>query len=59
MFSLPALKHWHLSVAYAIWSGVGTAVTAAIGVLVFGEILTLKHFFGIACIIAGVVVMNF
>jgi multidrug transporter EmrE-like cation transporter len=38
---------------------VGTAVTAAIGVLVFGEILTLKHFFGIACIIAGVVVMNF
>jgi small multidrug resistance pump len=54
-----ALKHWHLSIAYAIWSGVGTACTAAIGIIVFGEILTLKHFVGIGFIIAGVIVMNF
>ena len=54
-----ALKHWQLSVAYAIWSGVGTAATAAIGILVFGELLRLKHFIGLTLIIAGVVLMNF
>jgi len=54
-----ALKHWPLSIAYAIWSGVGTAATAAIGVMVFGELLALKHFVGIGFIIAGVIVMNF
>ena len=53
-----ALKYWQLSVAYAVWSGVGTALTAIIGILVFGEVLKAVHFGGIACIIAGVVMMN-
>ena len=32
-----ALREIELSTAYAVWSGVGTAVVAAIGILWFGE----------------------
>lgn len=32
-----ALRGIELSVAYAVWSGVGTAVVAAIGIVWFGE----------------------
>ena len=53
-----ALKYWPLSVAYAIWSGVGTAAIAAIGVVMFGEVLTAVHYAGIVAIVAGVVLMN-
>ena len=53
-----ALKYWQLSVAYAVWSGVGTALTAVIGILVFGDVLKAVHFAGIACIIGGVVLLN-
>ncbi|EKX32863.1 hypothetical protein GUITHDRAFT_120931 [Guillardia theta CCMP2712] len=53
-----ALKYWPLSIAYAIWSGVGTTATAAIGIMIFGEALRAKHFFGLILIILGVVSMN-
>ena len=32
-----ALRAIDLSIAYALWSGVGTAVVAAIGIVWFGE----------------------
>ncbi len=32
-----ALRGIDLSIAYAVWSGVGTAVVAAIGIVWFGE----------------------
>jgi small multidrug resistance pump len=32
-----ALRGIELSIAYALWSGIGTAVVAAIGVIWFGE----------------------
>ena len=32
-----ALRGIDLSIAYAVWSGVGTAIVAAIGILWFGE----------------------
>ena len=32
-----ALREIELSIAYAVWSGVGTAVVAAIGIVCFGE----------------------
>ena len=32
-----ALRVIDLSIAYALWSGVGTAVVAAIGIVLFGE----------------------
>lgn len=53
-----ALQHIPLGIAYAIWSGAGTAVTAIIGVLIWKESISLSTIAGIALIIGGVVVLN-
>lgn len=53
-----ALKHIPVSVAYAVWSGAGTAAVAAIGVAAFGEELGKPQLAGIALIIVGVVLLN-
>jgi small multidrug resistance pump len=47
-----------VSVAYAIWSGGGTAAIAIIGMLLLNEPLTAGKALGIALVIAGVVVLN-
>jgi small multidrug resistance pump len=52
------LKKIDVSVAYAIWSGVGTALIATIGILCFREPITLLKVFGLLAIICGVVVLN-
>jgi small multidrug resistance pump len=43
-----------LSTAYAVWSGVGTALVAAIGILWFGEPAGLGKLASLALIIVGV-----
>jgi small multidrug resistance pump len=53
-----SLKDLDLGSTYAIWSGVGTAVTALIGVAVFGESLTWTGIAGIFLIVGGVAVLN-
>lgn len=53
-----ALQQIPLGVAYAIWSGVGTAVTAIIGIIVWKETASIATVAGIALIIAGVVILN-
>ncbi|MDH6126081.1 multidrug efflux SMR transporter [Kitasatospora sp. GP82] len=53
-----ALKHIPVSIAYAVWSGAGTAAVAAIGTIAFGEQLGRAQWLGIALIIVGVVVLN-
>ncbi|MGI8383972.1 DMT family transporter [Robertmurraya sp. P23] len=53
-----SLKTIPLSLAYAIWSGVGTALTALIGVVFWGEVLTILMLVGIVFIIGGVVLLN-
>ncbi|WP_066305901.1 multidrug efflux SMR transporter [Bacillus sp. FJAT-29814] len=57
-FIAKALTKIPLSIAYAIWSGVGTALTALIGVLVWGELFNILSFSGIVLIIGGVVLLN-
>ncbi|PZD94542.1 QacE family quaternary ammonium compound efflux SMR transporter [Paenibacillus sambharensis] len=52
------LKSIPLSMAYAIWSGAGTALTALIGVLIWGEAFNLSSLLGIVLIIGGVVLLN-
>lgn len=49
-----AVRVIDISVAYAIWSAVGIAVIAAIGVFVFGEQVTAQRIFFLAMIIVGV-----
>lgn len=53
-----ALLSIPLSVAYAIWSGVGTALTAFIGVLIWKEEISMTAVAGIGLIVAGVVILN-
>jgi small multidrug resistance pump len=49
-----ALRGIALSTAYAIWSGVGTAVVAAIGIVWFAEPAGVLKLVCLAVIIAGV-----
>lgn len=53
-----ALKKIALSTAYAIWSGVGTAFTALIGVFLFQEHMSLMKAIALILIILGIVIMN-
>ena len=53
-----ALKRIDVSVAYAVWSGVGTALIATIGVLWFREPATALKLVSLVLIIAGVVGLN-
>ncbi len=50
-----AVRVIDISVAYAIWSAVGIAVIATIGVLVFNEPVTPPRVFCLALIVTGVV----
>jgi len=50
-----ALKKLDVSITYAIWSGVGTALIAAIGILYFKEPATAIKIGSIALIVIGVV----
>jgi small multidrug resistance pump len=54
-----AMKKLELSTAYAIWSGVGTALAAAIGVAYFREPMTLLKIGSLALVILGVVGLSF
>lgn len=47
-----------VSVAYAVWSGAGTALVAVIGVSLLGEDLGPVKVLGLTAIIAGVVMLN-
>jgi len=47
-----------VGIAYAIWSGVGVALIALVGWLIYGQTLDMPAFVGIALIICGVVVLN-
>jgi small multidrug resistance pump len=49
------LKYIDLSVAYAIWCGVGIALVAMIGVLYFKEPVTVQRVLSLLLIIVGVV----
>ncbi|MBB4285781.1 DMT family transporter [Roseospira goensis] len=53
-----ALKKLDVSVAYAIWAGLGTALIAGIGVVYFGEALTWVRAISILLIVIGVVGLN-
>ena len=53
-----ALRKIDVSVAYAVWSGVGTALITAIGMLYFHEAAPALKFISIALIIVGVVGLN-
>ncbi|MDJ0915337.1 MAG: multidrug efflux SMR transporter [Desulfobacterales bacterium] len=50
-----ALKKIDVSVAYAVWAGLGTALIAVIGIVYFHESATLLKIISILFIVTGVV----
>jgi small multidrug resistance pump len=53
-----ALRELEISLAYAVWAGVGTAAVAVIGMAALGESVTTLKLASIALVIFGVVGLN-
>ena len=53
-----ALKVMPVGVVYALWSGLGIVFIALIGFWVFGQRLDWPAIFGLALIVAGIVVIQ-
>ncbi len=53
-----ALKQLEISLAYAVWAGVGTAAVAVIGMTALGESVNALKLASIALVIGGVVGLN-
>ncbi len=47
-----------IGTAYAIWTGIGGAGTFLIGVMFFGDALTLGRALGVAMIVGGVITLK-
>lgn len=52
------VRQMSVSVAYAVWSGLGTAAIALVGVLLLGERVDTVKLTALGLIIVGVVVLN-
>ena len=53
-----AVKKIPISVAYAVWTGIGAMGTFLLGVLVFGDGSTLYSWLGVIFIISGVILLK-
>jgi len=53
-----AIRIIPLSIAYAIWGGVGIILTATVSFVLFRQMLDAAAFVGIGLIVSGVVVIN-
>ena len=54
-----AVNRLEVSVAYAIWSGMGTALVAMIGLWVFQETFTSIKVVALGLIVVGVMMLHF
>ena len=53
-----ALKTLPLGLSYAVWSGIGTAATALVGLFVWGESLSLGQWLALGLIVIGVALLQ-
>jgi quaternary ammonium compound-resistance protein SugE len=53
-----ALGKLEVGPAYAVWTGIGAAGTAAVGILALGESVSVLKFVSIGLVLAGVVGLN-
>jgi small multidrug resistance pump len=53
-----ALRQLEISLAYAVWSGIGTAAVAVIGMAAMGETVNALKLASIVLVIGGVVGLN-
>jgi small multidrug resistance pump len=57
-FMAQVLKELPVGLTYAVWSAVGTALIATVGIVVWGESATVLKFASLGLIIMGVVGLN-
>src|SRR5690606_24268282 len=57
-FLSKALKYMPLSIAYAIWSGIGLILTGFVSVFIFKQRIDLPAIIGMGLILIGVLVIN-
>lgn len=53
-----ALRYMPVGIVYAIWSGLGIVLIAAIGYVLFGQKLDLPALLGLAMIIGGILIIH-
>ena len=53
-----AMRRIELGIAYAVWSGVGTAIIAAVGIVWFREPASALKLVSLALVIVGIVGLN-
>lgn len=53
-----AMRVVPLSVAYGLWSGAGTVLTAALDVVMFHQSFSIGEILGLALIVVGIVSLN-
>ncbi|MGJ7911502.1 DMT family transporter [Neobacillus sp. LXY-1] len=53
-----SLKSLPLGLVYAIWSGLGTALTALVGIFIYKENFNVRKLLGLVSIIGGVILLN-
>ncbi|MTI80263.1 MAG: multidrug efflux SMR transporter [Firmicutes bacterium] len=53
-----ALKHMDVSVAYAIWAGLGTTLVAVIGIIYFNEPSSTLKIASLSMVILGLIGLN-
>lgn len=53
-----SVRHLEVGLTYAVWAGAGTALTALLGIVWFGESVGTLRLIGLGLIVAGVVVLN-
>ena len=53
-----SLRTIPIGIAYAVWSGIGIALLALIGWMIYGQSLDTPAIVGLALIVTGVVVLN-
>lgn len=53
-----SLKSLPLGVAYAVWAGLGTVLTALVGIFIYKENANGKKLLGLALIVGGVILLN-
>ncbi|KHD84451.1 membrane protein [Heyndrickxia ginsengihumi] len=58
IFVTLALERIDVSIAYSIWSGLGTAIIAIVSMVFFKEAISLVKILSILMIIAGVIGLN-
>ena len=56
---LVAQKTIPMGTAYAVWTGIGSVGTFALGIWLFGEAATLARFFFVGLIIVGILGLKF